>query len=168
MADFPNSDRKSRLAYLLPIFLYCLLIFIQSSLPSPRGGPNIGPVDKLIHILMYMILGALILRAFLGLGKTSNRHRVLLWSIALSALYGLSDEIHQSFVNARSADPLDLLADLTGSFIGVFFYHIFIAGYQNSIQRIPGLTKIDGFIKQDRIESLFEKAGISRLRRILY
>jgi VanZ family protein len=39
-----------------------------------------------------------------------------------TALYGLSDEVHQYFVPFRTADPLDLLADALGGALGVLFY----------------------------------------------
>jgi VanZ family protein len=52
-------------------------------------------------------------------------HSPLLWlslSIIFATLYGLSDEFHQSFVNARHADPGDLVADFLGSILGAAGY----------------------------------------------
>jgi VanZ family protein len=40
----------------------------------------------------------------------------------LTALYGLSDEWHQSFVPARYAEAGDVLADLLGGLLGSGFY----------------------------------------------
>ena len=162
-----SEKNHRRMVYLLPILLYCLLIFIESSLPSPGGVPDMGPVDKLIHILMYMILGALVLRGFLGMGKSADKNTTLIWSIFLSALYGVSDEIHQYFVSVRSADPFDALADLTGSFIGVFFYLIFVVGYANVVRKIPGLTKIGEFIKHGPIGLFLQTPMFSRIRALM-
>jgi len=46
----------------------------------------------------------------------------LILSVLLSALFGISDEIHQSFVPFRTADPMDVLADILGSIAGVYLY----------------------------------------------
>ncbi|MCA9424620.1 MAG: VanZ family protein, partial [Candidatus Omnitrophica bacterium] len=39
----------------------------------------------------------------------------ILIAIALSALYGISDEFHQSFVPERTSDIFDWFADLVGA-----------------------------------------------------
>jgi len=43
-------------------------------------------------------------------------------SILSSSLYGISDELHQYFVPYRSAEGMDILADILGSVFGVFIY----------------------------------------------
>jgi VanZ family protein len=35
----------------------------------------------------------------------------------------LTDELHQSFVPGRSADPLDVLADCAGALLGIALWH---------------------------------------------
>ena len=50
--------------------------------------------------------------------------RRFLLSIAASTGYGISDEIHQYFVPYRSADIMDVLADMVGSCIGVMAYFL--------------------------------------------
>ena len=51
-------------AYWFPILLYCLLIFIQSSHPTPDITPHWPFFDKVLHFTAYALLGALFLRAF--------------------------------------------------------------------------------------------------------
>jgi len=105
-----------------PILLYCLLIFIQSSRPSPDITPHWPYIDKVLHFTAYALLGALFLRAF---NITRIRHHlklIIILSIILSSLYGISDEIHQSFVPFRTADAMDALADILGSITGVYLY----------------------------------------------
>jgi VanZ family protein len=97
----------------------CLAIFIQSSFPSPDQMPHWHNSDKLLHAIAYGILAALFFRAFYF--QTNQRWgSVLLFLVSalVSGLYGLSDEWHQSFVPARSADWVDWLADLLGAVIG--------------------------------------------------
>jgi VanZ family protein len=48
----------------------------------------------------------------------------MLYSFLLTATYGISDEVHQSFVIARTADIMDALADALGGGCGIFLYYI--------------------------------------------
>ncbi len=100
---------RSRLAVAL-VVAYAALIFVLSSFssfPVPRG---IFSFDKVIHLVEYAVLGFLVARAW---------PRARWWGAAIAAtLYGVTDEIHQSFVPGRSADPFDALADAIGSTIG--------------------------------------------------
>ena len=111
--------------YWLPVFIYCLLIYIQSSRPFPISIPDIDYIDKAFHFLTYSVLGALFFRA-MGYIYSDNRisRRVLL-AIIFSSLYGISDEIHQYFVPGRTADPFDAAADMLGSICGAFMYRYF-------------------------------------------
>ena len=108
--------------YWFPILVYCLLIYIQSSHPSPQSIPDWPFMDKLLHFACYALLGALFLRAFNTTPIKHNLKLILILSVLLSALYGISDEIHQHFVPYRSADYMDVLSDILGSVAGVYLY----------------------------------------------
>ena len=105
--------------YWLPVLLYCLLIFIQSSFPASEHVPDFDFSDKLLHAAAYAILGALLYRAFNAMDKRIPLARLIALSIVLTALYGASDEIHQYFVPSRSAEFLDFAADAIGGGAGV-------------------------------------------------
>ena len=116
-----NLESKRRLAWLMVAF-FCLAIFIQSALPSPDIGPAFPMKDKALHMLVYGLLAVLFLRAC-RLSMPDWRVPLLLVAgTAFATLYGLSDEVHQSFVAARQADPFDLLADGIGGFFGSAAY----------------------------------------------
>jgi len=69
-----------------------------------------------------MEYGVLAVLFFGALGSSFpgwSRLRVVCASIAMATLYGLSDEIHQSFVPGREASGMDLLADFTGASLSV-------------------------------------------------
>jgi VanZ family protein len=100
------------------------MIFMQSSYPSPESIPDWPYIDKLLHIAVYALLGALLLRAFKTLRIQHNLKLVMILSILLSSLFGISDEIHQHFVPFRNADFMDALADMIGSVCGVYGYQI--------------------------------------------
>jgi VanZ family protein len=97
-----------------PAVLWAALIFTLSSisgLPAPPGGLT----DKHAHLVTYAVLCALIVW-----GLTDRAPGRTTWSIAaaaavLAALYGASDEWHQSFVPGRETSGLDLAADTAGA-----------------------------------------------------
>lgn len=109
--------------YWFPVLVYCSLIFIQSSFPSPDSLPAVPGSDKSLHFLAYAILAGLFFRAF---GKTpatgKNLVLITLLSIAASGAYGISDEIHQHFVPSRTADVIDAVFDIAGSAAGALTY----------------------------------------------
>ena len=124
MSSAKTNTLYKILLYWFPVFLYCLLIFIQSSYPSPESVPDWPYIDKLLHIAVYALLGVLLLRAFRTLRIQHNLKLVMILSILLSSLYGISDEIHQYFVPFRNADVMDALADMIGSVVGVYVYQL--------------------------------------------
>ena len=113
--------------YWFPIIIYCLLIFIQSSHPSIEHISDWPNIDKVLHFAAYALLGAFFLRALKTTRIKNNLKLVLILSVLFSSFYGISDEIHQYFVPCRSADHMDVLADLLGSIMGVCIYQA-IAG----------------------------------------
>ena len=110
----------------LPAILWASLIFIASSSPSitiPKL--EFVPSDKIIHLVVYLVLCALIYRALL---HQQSFPRLSRWSLVccvlLSIAYGVSDEYHQSFVPNRDSSVHDLLADSLGALI--FFAFAFV------------------------------------------
>jgi VanZ family protein len=103
----------------LPVILWALLIFVASSIPN-IALPNIEFIasDKVIHLVVYFVLCVLFHRAlshqkrFPGLARWS-----LACAVLFSILYGVSDEIHQSFVPNRDASLYDLAADSIGTLL---------------------------------------------------
>ena len=114
----------------LPVIVLCAVIFWQSCFATPHVLPSWPLQDKMAHAGIYGVLAALWIRAFNSLESWRGRSRLLLTTgVVLSTLYGLSDEWHQSFVPARTADAADLMADFVGSLIGGWIYlHFFVFG----------------------------------------
>ncbi len=135
------TSRINNLLYRwLPVCIFCLLIFIQSSNPAPEQIPRLPYLDKLIHLGAYAVLGILFFRAFESLNLKGSRLLVPLLAAVASSLYGISDEIHQSFVPFREADPFDAIADILGSIIGVALFQrsrLFFRKSRPPAQRIP-------------------------------
>ena len=119
------SHTKILVVYWLPVILYCLLIFIQSSYPATNRLPALPYVDKLAHAGGYALLGFLFYRAYQTTRIRSQAFILLILSVLSAALYGVSDEIHQYFVPSRTADIADMAADSAGSVMGVIAAHFF-------------------------------------------
>ncbi len=102
---------RSTLQAWLPVLAWAAVIFAFSSIPSLQSG--LGGWDlalrKLAHLTEYAILGALLLRA--------TRRPWL--ALGLAALYAVSDEVHQHFVEGRHGAPLDVAIDTVGALAGI-------------------------------------------------
>jgi VanZ family protein len=97
---------------------YALFIFALSSFPPGAGGGGLPVSDKILHVILYLFFGAIL---FLALAKsfgTASASKVFLAAFSIAALYGITDEFHQSFVEDRTPSILDWLADALGSFLG--------------------------------------------------
>ncbi|MFO7749094.1 MAG: VanZ family protein [Desulfobacteraceae bacterium] len=110
--------------YRLPVVFYCALIFWQSSFASPDSLPSFAFSDKLLHLGGYGVLGFLVIRALCRENFETGRNRLAMAAVAFSTLYGVSDEIHQSFVSQRSAQAGDVVADALGSCLGVGLFFL--------------------------------------------
>lgn len=70
--------------------------------------------DKLVHLLLYGVLGAT-----LGWAKRMSPRSVPHWTLLILGLaYGVVDELHQRFVPNRVASVDDVVADSIGLVIG--------------------------------------------------
>ena len=107
----------------LPLIIYCLAIYIQSSLPGSKHIPDVRFMDKMLHFGAYALLGILFFRAYETLPLRDNKKLLILLSIVSAILYGISDEVHQYYVPSRHGDILDGVANAIGSIIGVVLYY---------------------------------------------
>ena len=116
----------------LPAVLWAAVIFGLSSISGDRLPPvDLPSADKLAHLLVYAVLGALVLRGVdrgrppgakakaKAKGEAKElRARDFVVAIAVTTLYGVSDEIHQRWTPNRSPDWHDVVADALGAALG--------------------------------------------------
>jgi len=127
---------KKFLRYWLPVWLFCIAIFVQSSFPSSEKLPDFNYSDKLLHIGAYAVLSMLFFRAITA-GNPGWRPAFIAMScIVFTTLYGISDEIHQHFVPSRTGDVKDMVADFIGGAVGALFMVCFY-------KRRPWVSKTD-------------------------
>lgn len=111
------------LGYWGPVCLYAAFIFYlssQSFFPDtlPSFIEKLG--DKVHHMMAYGVFGVLWYRAFRFCGGAwAARHAVVL-AVVAATLYGVTDEVHQSFVPLREPDVWDIAADAVGAAAAVF------------------------------------------------
>ena len=98
---------------------YAVCIFTLSSIPG-QALPSVHISDKLIHAGIFRLLGFLLCRALSPQLPTWRPSRIALLSLLLTIGYGATDELHQLFVPARSAEMADLIADGIGAALAVW------------------------------------------------
>lgn len=114
-----SDSTVSRLWGLL-LLSYCALIFYLSSQPMLPVPDAFSMQDKFIHAAAYALMALLFWRAGRFYIAQSSRFTPALLAfvcICFCALYGASDEWHQSFVVGRDASFFDWLADLSGALL---------------------------------------------------
>lgn len=105
------TSRTKTLSW-LGVVAWSALLFWQSSSSGDGSLLEFLPPgsDKLAHALAYLVLGGLAASATGG------------WAAGalLAVLFGISDEIHQSYVPGRFPDLWDLVADAVGALAGAW------------------------------------------------
>lgn len=97
----------------LPAILYAGLVFYASSQPLLLPSIPIPYIDKPIHFVEFAILSLLICWAQASSERPLKRAALL--AIILSSLYGITDEVHQSFVPNRLMQVSDWASDTLGA-----------------------------------------------------
>jgi VanZ family protein len=103
-----------RMIYFLPWILFSLTIIYLSHQERIDFLDNtIYLSDKLIHFVAYFFYGLSIQFALVN-SNNYDRKKYFLLVILIGALFGASDEIHQYFIEGRSSEFLDWIADTLG------------------------------------------------------
>lgn len=101
-----------------PALAVMALIFVLSDQPGLAFSDDKAvdaPLRRVAHLAIYALLSVC-----LASGLRAGRSVVILLAAAvLAVVYGMTDEIHQSFVADRSGNPTDVIVDGIGALIGV-------------------------------------------------
>lgn len=114
---------KLRFIRFIPAIIWMAVIFALSSRTGDELNTVLPLFQKLFpgmtdfnwgHFIAYFLLAA----AFdYGFGARSDRFGMKLVLILLCGLYGVTDEIHQSYVGGRMMDMTDVRNDMIGAAI---------------------------------------------------
>lgn len=123
---------------LFPPSIYALLflswagtIFYLSSL-SQLSTPSIFQFqDKIIHAIAFAALAFFLAGALQRTWQTRIALKFLIICLIV-ALYGLSDEWHQSFTPGRHSDVYDVIADAVGAIIGASMFNTILKRHVKS------------------------------------
>jgi VanZ family protein len=99
---------RTALRAIAPLALMALIFYLSA---QPSVGPELPAFTRVIaHFTEYAVLAALWAWALIpALGSRG------LWAAAaITGLYAITDEFHQSFIDGRDSDPLDVLTDWAG------------------------------------------------------
>lgn len=99
------------------------IIFLVSQMPSDSL-PDFDSMQTYFEMAGHLLIYAMLTQAFL-FGLNNRDLKSLFTAGLLAMLYGVSDEIHQSFVPGRVASIADLGVDLVGillSLVAARFY----------------------------------------------
>lgn len=106
---------KYRFQLYIPTIVWAGFIFYLSSKP-PLPGPPTFFLDfvfkKLAHMFVYFVLYYLVFRSVQY--DIKNILKASLIAFIITIAYGISDEVHQSFVPGRTPTGKDVLFDLLG------------------------------------------------------
>lgn len=121
---------RARVLAWAPALFTMAAIWMLSSSSAPGIPVHVLPFrDRGAHFLAYATLAFLVAHGVLTQRTPSDpwipRPRVWLFAVYTSVLWGLLDEVHQSFVPGRSPDLIDLCADTLGGSIGALARVIF-------------------------------------------
>jgi len=105
----------------LPVLVWGTVIFAFSSRPSTPTSQIFWEdfiLKKMAHVTIFGIFCSLVYRA---LKKSLSKQKYMEYlSIALTFLYGVTDEIHQSFVPGRDSTLRDMLIDTFGGVLAMY------------------------------------------------
>lgn len=126
------------------VVAYMALIWHLSSRSRIPGleSPPFPHFDKVLHACAFGGLAFLLLLAFLASRRCGRAWTG--WSVLGATLYGVVDELHQSYVPGRSADVLDLVADGGGAILVGVTWQLLLAWRQAARARQEHETMANG------------------------
>lgn len=110
--------RKNAWLRAIVLLAYMGFIFILSSIPGREVPSVLSSYDKLINFSLYLILGLIFTYFLTGLKSGLVQIIVGFATFFFIAIYGLSDEVHQTFTPGRNFKVLDIVTDVLGGTTG--------------------------------------------------
>ncbi|TRX22690.1 VanZ family protein [Flavobacterium franklandianum] len=127
--------RKTIFLY-LAIFWSGLIIYLCLKNANEIKQIEIPNFDKIIHFVFHFVFTMLWFLYLKKKFKISNNINLLAVTLIISLVFGIAIELMQQYLTTtRTADVLDVLANLLGAFLAAFLI-ILVNAYNGLIDRI--------------------------------
>ena len=131
---------KILIYYWLPVLIWAAVIFALSARPTPVTFEihlQDFLVKKSLHVLFFGSLATLLYRAL----KVSGIRKIKAGytSIVITAIYGVTDELHQSLTPGRMPRAYDVFFDTIGAVFAIYIIWKYIP---KAPKRLRNLAKI--------------------------
>jgi VanZ family protein len=116
----------------LPALLIFMISFYLSSQPTIPQIPSFPFADKIVHFICF---GGLAFWVSFGCNLAGKSKKEIILPTIIVSLYGILDEIHQSFTPGRSSTVSDWIADTLGGLLGSYVFFLVLKILRNSKNR---------------------------------
>jgi VanZ family protein len=116
-----GSEGRSRSRARSAAFFWGLFLFALTSWPSPPRVPVLSAIpnfDKVVHFGLYAVEAFFLYQAVRWAGRAGFSLARVLAIVGALAVWGVADEVHQSWIPGRSMEGEDVAADVAGAGIG--------------------------------------------------
>lgn len=94
-----------------------------------------APMRKVIHASVYFVL-AFFIMVFLNIVFDHKKYILsIIIALIISIAFASSDEFHQTFVNGRTGQALDVFIDTLGAIVGIIFYTTYHIVYKSGYKK---------------------------------
>lgn len=107
----------------VPAVVICSISVYLSSQPTIEKMPSFWNADKLVHVVCF---GGLSFWVAFACNLKANSLKEIILPLSIVSIYGIIDEIHQSFTPGRSCSVFDWIADTVGAFLGALIFFLII------------------------------------------
>ncbi len=114
----------------IPSVIIISISWYLSSQEHVEHMPGFWNADKVVHFVCFGVLCMWLCFAC----RTKTFSKIWIPSL-ITSLYGIIDELHQSFVPGRSCSIFDWIADTTGAVSGALVFIAFLRTVQNRIKK---------------------------------
>ena len=109
----------SKVSWLIVILIAIGIFYVSSqTFPPSQTGSQLKPI--IYHITAFFLFSSFLMFALV---KGENNFLIIL-AVAIAIFYGITDEIHQSFILGRHASLTDILVDNVGITFSFLIYMI--------------------------------------------
>ena len=120
-----QKKAKMIIKFWLPVFVWCVVIYYLSSIPSLKSDlPNQWDfvLRKIAHMAEYGILTVFLFRAYFKSNGLTIKKSIS-FAIVFALTYAFTDEYHQLFVFGRQGSLNDVFIDSLGVFFAAFLIY---------------------------------------------